>query len=201
MASKKKKNRLRAKRRKPTRHHIVPSSRNGTSDPENIAKIRAEEHKEYHRFFSNKTPSEIMEYLVSNYWDGQWNYVINSYWENEESMDNRKIPNKDQRELWPRMYNAKKRRHHTIPEYKRSSSGIEERARIQSKEREDYGALLISRTPREIIEHLVFNCWNGQWGYVAQAYKENEASIDNRKIPNENQGELWVKGYGSKKNI
>lgn len=202
MASEKKKNRLRIKRRKPTKHHIIPKSRTDTSnDLENIAKIRAKEHEEYHKLFSNKTPAEITEYLVSNYWGGQWGCVVKTYEENEASMDNRKIPNKYQRELWPRMHNGKKRRHSMIPGPRGTASGIEGTTRIESRERENYEKLLNDRTPKEILEHLVFNCWNGQWDYVAQACEENRPSMDNRKIPNENQGELWTRGYGSKDKV
>jgi len=64
---------------KPTRHHVVPSSRGGSSRLENIAKVRDLDHKKYHALFENKIPEEIVEYLVTQYWKGDWSYVERAY--------------------------------------------------------------------------------------------------------------------------
>ena len=62
-----------------TKHHIIPKSRSGKSDLENISHLPKKTHKNYHMLFSNKRPEEIVEYLVNNFWNGQWDYVERAY--------------------------------------------------------------------------------------------------------------------------
>ena len=62
-----------------SRHHIIPSSRGGDSSLENIAKTTRKPHQYYHALFSNKRPEEIVEYLVNDFWNGQWKYVERAY--------------------------------------------------------------------------------------------------------------------------
>jgi len=64
-----------------TNHHIVPSSRGGPSTLENIAQVKDRDHRYYHALFDNKTPDEIVEYLVNDYWNGQWDHVEKAYQE------------------------------------------------------------------------------------------------------------------------
>ena len=61
-----------------SRHHIEPRSRGGTDDLENIAKIKVKNHQHYHALFGNKLPFEIVEELVTQYWNGRWDYVTKS---------------------------------------------------------------------------------------------------------------------------
>jgi len=78
--------RTKAKRRKynqRTNHHIIPSSRGGLSTLENIAKLPGRDHEFYHALFYNKTPTEIIEYLVEDCWNGQWDYVKDAYESNK----------------------------------------------------------------------------------------------------------------------
>lgn len=75
MSPKKKKN----KKSKLSRHHIIPSSRGGTSKLENIAGLTIKKHQDYHTLFQNKTPEEIIHYLVEDYWNGQWYHVERAY--------------------------------------------------------------------------------------------------------------------------
>lgn len=46
-----------------TRHHIVPRSRNGSNDYENIKIVPANYHATYHTLFLNLTPDEVIQYL------------------------------------------------------------------------------------------------------------------------------------------
>ena len=62
-----------------TRHHIIPKSRGGSSKLENIAGVQDRDHRNYHNLFNNKTPEEIVDYLVNDYWNGKWEYVENAY--------------------------------------------------------------------------------------------------------------------------
>lgn len=62
-----------------TDHHIIPSSRGGNSKLENIAKVPDRDHRFYHALFENKTPEEIIPYLVENFWNGKWEYVQRAY--------------------------------------------------------------------------------------------------------------------------
>jgi len=61
-----------------SRHHIIPRSRGGSNDLENIAKIDGRDHQNYHALFENKMPFEIVEYLVNQYWKGDWSHVKKS---------------------------------------------------------------------------------------------------------------------------
>lgn len=69
----------RKKQRGRTRHHIVPRSRGGGSKLENIAYVPKDRHQKYHDLFINRTPDEIVETLVNDYWNGQWDYVLRAY--------------------------------------------------------------------------------------------------------------------------
>ena len=68
MKKKRGKNRL-------TKHHVIPSSREGDNSLKNIARIKDKKHKAYHIMFSNMTPDEIIIELVENYWNNQWEWV------------------------------------------------------------------------------------------------------------------------------
>jgi len=54
------------------RHHILPRSRGGRSKGQNIVKVRKTPHEKYHSLFGNMRPDEILEYLVKDFWGGQW---------------------------------------------------------------------------------------------------------------------------------
>jgi hypothetical protein len=54
-----------------TNHHILPRSRGGSDDKSNIARIVHKEHDLYHQLFGNKTPEEILDYLVNYFWLSQ----------------------------------------------------------------------------------------------------------------------------------
>ena len=60
------------------RHHVVPSSRGGGDERCNIAKVEHKPHDLYHQLFENKTPDEIVAYLVKYFWKGQWHWVERS---------------------------------------------------------------------------------------------------------------------------
>ena len=51
-----------------TRHHVVPTSRGGTSDNSNIIMKTTREHRAYHVLFGNRTPEEIIELLTSGHY-------------------------------------------------------------------------------------------------------------------------------------
>lgn len=57
------------------RHHIRPSSREGSSKPKNIAYIAQKYHRLYHQLFGNLTPDEIIVILVETFWNGQIDWV------------------------------------------------------------------------------------------------------------------------------
>jgi len=38
-------------------------------------RVDREHHEKYHSLFSNRTPEEIIEYLVQRFWNSQWCYV------------------------------------------------------------------------------------------------------------------------------
>lgn len=62
-------------RNKLTRHHIRPRSRGGSDLTDNIAFIGEETHRRYHALFQEKTPDEIIRYLVQHCWNNQWDWV------------------------------------------------------------------------------------------------------------------------------
>ena len=57
------------------RHHIVPRSRGGIDSSENISTVDIRMHQYYHALFDNRTPPEIINYLVNRCWNGEWGYV------------------------------------------------------------------------------------------------------------------------------
>lgn len=58
------------------RHHIIPASREGTDSESNIVYVDVEKHAKYHHLFGNMTPDEIVSYLVSYFWKGNFGYVF-----------------------------------------------------------------------------------------------------------------------------
>lgn len=58
-----------------TRHHIIPVSRSGSSSKDNLALVKNKPHQNYHALFSNRTPYEIIDYLVNYFWNGNLEYL------------------------------------------------------------------------------------------------------------------------------
>ena len=54
-----------------SRHHIIPHSRGGKRSKTNLALVKKKDHELYHELFGNKTPDEILLYLVNYFWNGQ----------------------------------------------------------------------------------------------------------------------------------
>lgn len=60
------------------KHHIIPSSRKGSNKRYNITIVNAKLHSFYHRLFGNRTPDEIISFLVDIFWKGDWEWVEKS---------------------------------------------------------------------------------------------------------------------------
>lgn len=58
------------------RHHIIPRSKKGKDFGDNIAIIDVIKHEKYHHLFSNRTPDEIINYLIDYFWNGQTQWVF-----------------------------------------------------------------------------------------------------------------------------
>lgn len=58
-----------------TKHHIIPQSRSGSDEDYNICMVPEHEHQLYHQLFSNKTPDEIINYLVDTFWNGDMRWL------------------------------------------------------------------------------------------------------------------------------
>jgi len=58
-------------------HHINPKSRLAGKDINNpnLVTRRYREHMEFHGEFSNRTPDEIIEFMVEHWFNGQWEWV------------------------------------------------------------------------------------------------------------------------------
>ena len=63
------------KKQHESRHHVIPSSRGGKTTDDNIAIVDKFKHAKYHELFENRTPQEIVEYLVEYFWKSNWNFV------------------------------------------------------------------------------------------------------------------------------
>lgn len=58
------------------RHHIIPSSVGGKDNEDNIVYIDIDKHEKYHHLFNNRTPDEIINYLVDYFWKGNLGFVF-----------------------------------------------------------------------------------------------------------------------------
>jgi|GEM_PF-1488219 len=56
-------------------HHILPSSRGGDKNGDNMTKVNIFKHRDYHQLFYNLTPDEIIIFLVNYFWKGQTKWV------------------------------------------------------------------------------------------------------------------------------
>lgn len=56
-------------------HHIIPSSRGGSNDKSNKVRINMDLHQRYHSLFSNRTPEEVLDFLVEYFWGGDISFV------------------------------------------------------------------------------------------------------------------------------
>jgi len=62
-------------RKHKNRHHIIPSSIGGTDESWNIAIVDTKLHDLYHQLFDNKSPDEIVDFLVNYFWNGQEHWL------------------------------------------------------------------------------------------------------------------------------
>lgn len=62
--------------RRKEKHHVVPRSRGGSNLEYNIALVPSEDHRKYHMLFSNRTPVEILDYLVRDFWNGDRRFLF-----------------------------------------------------------------------------------------------------------------------------
>ena len=53
------------------KHHIIPKSRGGTNDPDNILIVSREKHEAFHKLFQNRLPDEIISYLNEFWFKGK----------------------------------------------------------------------------------------------------------------------------------
>jgi hypothetical protein len=67
-----------------TKHHIIPTSKDGPNDKTNIAFIKQGLHRKYHDLFSNKTPDEILSFLENYFWKGKKNFIRDYARENDK---------------------------------------------------------------------------------------------------------------------
>ena len=58
-----------------TKHHILPRAKNGGDEKKNIAKVMRYKHRRYHLLFKNKSPIQIICFLVEYFWRGNWEFV------------------------------------------------------------------------------------------------------------------------------
>ena len=68
----------RSKGKNINKHHIIPRSRGGADDAKNLAYVDMFKHRDYHKLFDNKTPEEIINFLVDYFWKGQTEHVYNA---------------------------------------------------------------------------------------------------------------------------
>ena len=57
-------------------HHIFPKSLGGKKNRQNIAYVDINKHCNYHILFKNKSPDEIINYLIDYFWNGQTKWVF-----------------------------------------------------------------------------------------------------------------------------
>jgi len=58
-----------------TKHHIKPRSRGGGSGRDNLVFVKGKYHERYHLLFGNRTPTEILDYLINYFWNGNKEYL------------------------------------------------------------------------------------------------------------------------------
>ena len=61
-----------SRKKRLTRHHIVPKKAGGTSHPSNICMVDAHKHELYHQLFGVMTPREIIHYLMKTFWNNNY---------------------------------------------------------------------------------------------------------------------------------
>jgi len=67
-------------------------------------------------------------------------------------------------------------KHHIIPRSRGGTSHLENISELRVVDHEAYHTIFVNQTPDEIVETLVNHYWNGQWEYVAQAYRRNNGN-------------------------
>ena len=58
-----------------SKHHIKPKSRDGSNSKNNIAFVSSKSHQNYHILFGNRTPTEILDFLVRYFWKGNKQFL------------------------------------------------------------------------------------------------------------------------------
>ena len=58
---------MRKRTRKRSLHHLIPKSRGGSDDPDNIRRISDKIHRAWHMVFGNMTPDEAVDH-IKDHW-------------------------------------------------------------------------------------------------------------------------------------
>jgi len=77
---------LKKKKRKnrKSRFHIIPKARGGNDTRNNVSSVDIKKHQLYHQLFGIQTPDEIINDLVNNYWNKNWEWIKKSLKEVED---------------------------------------------------------------------------------------------------------------------
>lgn len=57
----------RRRRGRHTTHHLLPTSRGGGNDPQNLRRIPDEVHRAWHYIFRNMVPEEVIQEVIDNW--------------------------------------------------------------------------------------------------------------------------------------
>jgi len=57
------------------KHHVIPSSKDGSNHKSNISMVEEQTHQDFHRLFNNMLPQEIIVFLVETFWKGRYSYL------------------------------------------------------------------------------------------------------------------------------
>lgn len=71
-------------------HHVVPTSRGGEDNNGNKILLNSRLHSQYHALFSNRTPKEILKFLLQYFWGGDTTFIKEFILE-EEANDQKMI--------------------------------------------------------------------------------------------------------------
>ena len=56
-------------------HHIIPTSRGGGNNGNNKVEVNVDLHRKFHQLFSNRTPIEIIDFLIEYFWNGEISFL------------------------------------------------------------------------------------------------------------------------------
>ncbi|MGM0629037.1 MAG: hypothetical protein ACQESA_01280 [Patescibacteria group bacterium] len=167
--------------RKDSFQFIVPLSRGGKEETQNVVNVNFSLRQKYYRLFGSHTPQEVLDFLVSYFWGGRMlfleNYLSlrgqNGNGGQAFALDSfiQPLPFEDQINL------PKGEKHHIVPST-RLKGAKNNTVSVNDGLHRNFHSLFINRTPQEILHFLVNYFWGDNILFLREFFFKKRDKYD-----------------------